>query len=211
MLVSRLVASARMTPCAWFDRNALALPRPPMATVCPAVDSREVVKCDFCALVQFPLDSNICRRCHASLDAVPEPMVAVTPMTTLPPPTHLSLAAVIRARRLKIGLSQRQVAGRMSTPRTYVSKLETSRASPTMYSLERLCRALEISAAELVAGCEVGQRREVNEMLRDPFLAALRQSLPALSVSQLWRVLAYARDLAEQRSRRNEALAWLSS
>jgi transcriptional regulator with XRE-family HTH domain len=58
---------------------------------------------------------------------------------------HLHLAHSIRSLRLRNGLSQRQLALRMSVPRTYVSKIENEKATPTLSSLERLARALEVS------------------------------------------------------------------
>src|SRR5271154_6543786 len=44
-----------------------------MATNLAPVDSREVVRCDHCLLVQFRTTNNNCRRCHASMDEEPEP------------------------------------------------------------------------------------------------------------------------------------------
>ena len=59
---------------------------------------------------------------------------------------HLNLATSIRSLRLRNGLSQRQLATRMSVPRTYVSKIENDKATPTLSSLERLARALDLLA-----------------------------------------------------------------
>ena len=59
--------------------------------------------------------------------------------------SHLQLASSIRSLRLRIGLSQRQLAMRMNVPRTYVSKIENEKATPTLSSLERLARALEVT------------------------------------------------------------------
>jgi CubicO group peptidase (beta-lactamase class C family) len=39
-----------------------------MATTLAPVDSREVVRCDRCSLVQFRTTTNMCRRCKLSLD-----------------------------------------------------------------------------------------------------------------------------------------------
>ena len=47
---------------------------------------------------------------------------------------HLNLATSIRSLRLRSGLSQRQLAGRMAVPRTYVSKIENEKATPTLSS-----------------------------------------------------------------------------
>src|SRR5271170_7311433 len=83
---------------------ALALPHS-MATTLAPVDSREVVRCDHCLLVQFRTTNDLCRRCHASLDEEePEPIVAL-PMPAIMPPIahgrgHLNLASSIRSLRL---------------------------------------------------------------------------------------------------------------
>src|SRR6478752_9767297 len=154
-----------------------------MATTLAPVDSREVVRCDHCLLVQFRTTNDLCRRCHASLDEE-EPEVVMAP----PPPQmmpsnghgrgHLNLAASIRSLRLRGGLSQRQLALRMSVPRTYVSKIENEKATPTLSSLERLARALEVSVPELLNGGERTRQEEVRELLNDAFVAEL---LPFIS------------------------------
>src|SRR5262249_40856400 len=117
-----------------------------MATTLAPVDSREVVRCDHCLLVQFRTSNDLCRRCHLSLDEEePEVVQAPAPMMVPPPHRgHLNLAASIRAMRLRNGLSQRQLAGRMCVPRTYVSKIENEKATPTLSPLELLARALEV-------------------------------------------------------------------
>ena len=80
----------------------------------------------------------------------------MTPPVMMPIPGsgrgHLNLATSIRSLRLRSGLSQRQLAGRMSVPRTYVSKIENEKATPTLSSLERLARALEVTVPELLSG-----------------------------------------------------------
>src|SRR5260370_35216547 len=144
-----------------------------MATTLAPVDSREVVGCDHALLVQFPTQNNNCRRCHASLDEEePEPVqVAPTPVM-MPMPGHgrghLNLATSIRSLRLRNGLSQRQLAGRMSVPRTYVSKIENEKATPTLSSLERLARALEVTVPELLTGGGKERSGRIHEPAREP-------------------------------------------
>ena len=85
----------------------------------------------------------------------PEPVTVAVPMMMPIAGNgrgHLNLATSIRSLRLRSGLSQRQLAGRMSVPRTYVSKIENEKATPTLSSLERLARALEVSVPELLSG-----------------------------------------------------------
>src|ERR1039458_1539185 len=140
-----------------------------MATTLAPVDSREVVRCDHCLLVQFRTSNNNCRRCHASLDEEPEPEpIMVAPPMMMPVPGtngrgHLNLATSIRSLRLRNGLSQRQLAGRMSVPRTYVSKIENEKATPTLSSLERLARALEVTVPDLLSGGERNRQEEARE------------------------------------------------
>jgi transcriptional regulator with XRE-family HTH domain len=74
---------------------------------------------------------------------------------------HLNLATSIRSLRLRNGLSQRQLAGRMSVPRTYVSKIENEKATPTLSSLERLARALEVTVPDLLSGGERSRQEEI--------------------------------------------------
>jgi len=171
-----------------------------MATTLAPVDSREVVRCDHCLLVQFRTTNDLCRRCHASLDEE-EPEVVMAP----PPPQmmsangngrgHLNLATSIRSLRLRSGLSQRQLAARMSVPRTYVSKIENEKATPTLSSLERLARALEVTVPDLLSGGERNRQEEIGELMKDQFIADLMPFVSQLNGMQLSSVLAQVRDL----------------
>src|ERR1019366_6262559 len=123
-----------------------------MATTLTPVDSREVVRCDHCLLVQFRTSNSLCRRCHLSLDDDEAEIAAMTAAPEVLPVNvdsnrrgHLNLAHSIRSLRPRRGFIQRQLALRMSVPRTYVSKIENEKATPTLSSLERLARALEVS------------------------------------------------------------------
>jgi transcriptional regulator with XRE-family HTH domain len=171
-----------------------------MATTLAPVDSREVVRCDRCQLVQFRTNNNLCRRCRLSLDE-DEPEVAAAPAPVAVPPSHsrlpghLQLASSIRSLRQRNGLSQRQLALRMSVPRTYVSKIENEKATPTLSSLERLARALEVSVPELLNGGERTRQEEVRELLNDAFIAELMPFISQMSNMQLNSVLAQVRDL----------------
>lgn len=171
-----------------------------MATTLAPVDSREVVRCDRCQLVQFRTTNNLCRRCHGSLDE-DEPEL-VSPV--LPPPVlpikgngrgHLNLATSIRSLRLRNGLSQRQLATRMSVPRTYVSKIENEKATPTLSSLERLARALEVSVTELLSGGERTRQEEIRDLMQDGFVAEMLPFISQLNGMQMSSILTQVRDL----------------
>jgi transcriptional regulator with XRE-family HTH domain len=171
-----------------------------MATTLAPVDSREVVRCDHCLLVQFRTLNNNCRRCHASLDEEPEPVpVVMVPPIMMPIPGqgrgHLNLAVSIRSLRLRGGMSQRQLAGRMSVPRTYVSKIENEKATPTLSSLERLARALEVTVPELLSGGEKSRQDEINDLVKDEFVAELLPFVSQLNGMQMSSILTQVRDL----------------
>jgi transcriptional regulator with XRE-family HTH domain len=172
-----------------------------MATTLAPVDSREVVRCDRCQLVQFRTTNNMCRRCHGSLDEDEPEMVAVTPMPQMMPSNgngrgHLNLAAAIRSLRLRNGLSQRQLAARMSVPRTYVSKIENEKATPTLSSLERLARALEVGVPDLLTGGERNRQEEIRDLVKDPYIAEMLPFINQLNGMQMSSILTQVRDLS---------------
>jgi transcriptional regulator with XRE-family HTH domain len=170
-----------------------------MATTLAPVDSREVVRCDRCLLVQFRTVNSLCRRCHTSLDEEEPEVLAPTPIPQAMPmhhgPGHLNLASSIRSLRLRNGFSQRQLALRMSVPRTYVSKIENEKATPTLSSLERLARALEVSIPELLSGGERSRQEEVADLMKDQFIAELLPFVSQLNGMHMSSVLAQVRDL----------------
>lgn len=171
-----------------------------MATTLAPVDSRDVVRCDRCLLVQFRTTNNLCRRCHGSLDEDEPEIVSPPPLPQLIPSHshsrgHLHLAAAIRSIRLGSGLSQRQLAARMSVPRTYVSKIENEKATPTLSSLERLAKALEVTVPDLLSGGERNRQQEVRELMQDPFIAEMLPFVSQLNGMQMSSILTQVRDL----------------
>jgi transcriptional regulator with XRE-family HTH domain len=175
-----------------------------MATTLTPVDSREVLRCDHCHLVQFLTNNHLCRRCHTSLDPEePEPEVIAAPE---PDPhasrngngngrSHLQVAYAIRSLRHRFGLSQRQLALRMSVPRTYVSKIENEKATPTLSSLHRLATALEVSVCDLLNGGNRTQQDEIRELMSDEFIAELVPYVSKLNALQCSSILAQVRDM----------------
>jgi transcriptional regulator with XRE-family HTH domain len=170
-----------------------------MATTLAPVDSREVLRCDHCLLVQFRTNNNLCRRCKLSLDTIeeePEPLVEM--IAPAPAPTNqLQIAAAIRMLRLRSGLSQRQLALRMQVPRTYVSKIENDKATPTLSSLERLAVALQISVTELLENSCTRPSRDsqMRELLADEFIAEVAPFIAKLDAMQRSTLLTQVRDL----------------
>lgn len=107
----------------------------------------------------------------------------------------LQVASAIRTLRQKSGLSQRQLALRMRVPRTYVSKIENEKATPTLSSLERLADALHVSVPDLLAGGKT-REAELRELLADAFVAELLPYISQLNAMQMTGVLTQVRDMS---------------
>ena len=170
-----------------------------MATTLAPVENREVVRCDDCHLVQFKTANNLCRRCRASLDE-DEPEPILPPVVTAPKAeeddrSEVQVAQAIRNLRQRCGLSQRQLAMRMGVPRTYVSKIENEKATPTLSSLERLARALQVTVPDLLNECGPSRDDEIRQLIADPFIAELMEFSSKLNTMQLSSVLAQVRDM----------------
>jgi transcriptional regulator with XRE-family HTH domain len=170
-----------------------------MATTLAPVENREVVRCDHCHLVQFRTVNNMCRKCRTSLDEdEPEPILAQV-MPVMEPASssrsEVQVAQAIRSLRLQNGLSQRQLALRMGVPRTYVSKIENEKATPTLSSLARLANALTVSVPDLLTACSPSRDAEIDELLSDPFIAEMAEFTKPLDGMQRTSVLAQIRDM----------------
>jgi len=83
----------------------------------------------------------------------------------------------------------------MAVPRTYVSKIENEKATPTLSSLERLARALEVSVPDLLSGGERTRQEEVRELVQDPFVAEILPFLTGLNGMQMSSILTQVRDM----------------
>ena len=80
-------------------------------------------------------------------------------------------------------------------PRTYVSKIENEKATPTLSSLERLARALEVTVPELLSGGEKSRQDEINDLVKDEFVAELLPFVSQLNGMQMSSILNQVRDL----------------
>jgi transcriptional regulator with XRE-family HTH domain len=108
----------------------------------------------------------------------------------------LQVAWQVRDIRRARHLSQRQLAGRMQVPRTYISKIENGKAIPTLGSLERLADALEVDVTQLVRDARSKRDDEVAAILSDPFLAEIASLLPRLEPLQRTLLFGAVRDKA---------------
>ena len=176
-----------------------------MATTLASVEAREVLRCGHCHLVQFRTMNSMCRRCHKSLEMEePEPVMApATSVVREPEPEEsgLQVARAVRDARRGRNLSQRQLAGRMQVPRTYISKIENGKAMPTLSSLERLATALEVDMCNLLHDARSRQSDETASVLADPFLAEIAPLISKLDALQRSMFLNQVRDMAMGRRR----------
>jgi transcriptional regulator with XRE-family HTH domain len=154
-------------------------------------------------LVQFRPRKQQCLRCHKPLEF--EEPARPQLVTSQPAPSSgeasLQVAAQVRDIRRARHLSQRQLAGRMQVPRTYISKIENGKAIPTLGSLERLAVALDVDLSQLVRDSRSRREEEIASILDDPFLAEVAELLPHLDSLQRTLFYGAVRDAAMGRRR----------
>ena len=170
-----------------------------------AAPQREVIRCEGCKLVQFTTTTNICRRCKKSLlPEQPKPIAAITLVTesAAPPVEGLQVATAVRDLRHVRNLSQRQLAARMGVPRTYISKIENGKAMPTLSSLDRLARALQVDISALLRDAPTRHKDESAVLLADPFLAEVAKYTAHLNSTQKSIFLNHVRELSQSRTRK---------
>lgn len=175
-----------------------------MATTLATIEAREVLRCEHCSLVQFRTSNSLCRRCHKALEIEePEPL---QPQLVAPSPESdadsIDVARAVRDLRNSRNLSQRQLAGRMNVPRTYISKIENGKAMPTLSSLERLATALEVNICVLLRDARSRRHAEMQAVMSDPFLAEIASLVSSLDGFQRAMFLNQVREMASGRVRR---------
>ncbi len=177
-----------------------------MATTLAPIEAREVLRCDHCSLVQFRTSNSLCRRCHKPLEMEEAPVKApqlVVASHEAPEDDGVpQVARAVRDIRRSRSLSQRQLAGRMQVPRTYISKIENAKACPTLSSLQRLADALEVNICDLLRDSRSRRQEETESIFADPFLAELASYASQLDAMQRSVFLNQVRDMATGRNRR---------
>jgi len=170
-----------------------------LATIPAMPESREVLRCERCQLVQFRTATVTCRRCRKPLE-IEEPALAPLQLAhaIAPAPQELDVAQAVRTLRRARGLSQRQLACRMLVPRTYISKIENSKAMPTLSSLQRLATALEAPVSELLQDARSRRELALAEILSDPFLHEMLPFAGSMNAFQQRVLLSHARGMARE-------------
>jgi transcriptional regulator with XRE-family HTH domain len=194
-------------PPAIHNMEALQPIAVPVAEAMPLVAAeREVLTCKHCKLVQYRTPIDACRRCKKSL--LPEVPKAALTIALVPaagtrePTNELQVASAVRDLRHVRNLSQRQLAARMNVPRTYISKIENNKAMPTLSSLDRLARALQVDISALLRDAPTRHQDETALLVADPFLAELAKYAAHLTSTQKSIFLNHVRELAQGRQRR---------
>ena len=114
----------------------------------------------------------------------------------------IDVARAVRDIRTSRNLSQRQLAGRMNVPRTYISKIENGKAMPTLSSLERLASALEVDICMLLRDAKSRRHAEIHAIMSDPFLAEIASLVAQLDGFQRAMFVNQVREMASGRMKR---------
>ena len=125
-------------------------------------ETREVLSCPHCGLVQFRTRNSRCRRCQRLLDNLEQsicPVLDPIESTTTAIENRLGITQILGRRVREIrkmqALSQRELARRLNVPRTYLSKVETCKVLPTIGTLYRLAGALRAEVHHLLVSRDV--------------------------------------------------------
>src|SRR5882724_1688661 len=110
---------------------------------------REVIRCSHCTLNQFMTSHQNCRRCRQPLieRPAPVPVLEVADLTEVivRDKPSMNWGLVVKLLRLDRGYSQRSLADVIKVPRTYISKIENNKATPTLKSMERFATVFKVS------------------------------------------------------------------
>lgn len=69
-------------------------------------------------------------------------------------PLIQAFSAVLKARRLELGMTQEDLAGIVELDRPYITMLEAGRKQPTLSVLWRIAAGLQLSASDLATGVD---------------------------------------------------------
>jgi len=143
---------------------------------------REVIRCKHCSMQQFRTSNDLCRRCKKSL--LPEPPKAQPAIALVPEPIVGE-----RTGTLQVSAAVRDLR-------------HVRKAMPTLCSLDRLARALQVDISALLRDAPTRHRDESAVLLGDPFLAEIARYTAHLNETQKSIFLNHVRELAQGRTRK---------
>ncbi len=131
-------------------------------------EAREVVRCGDCSLVQFRTASDMCRRCAkplpsllpapeaepvAEMDAATDPFGDLDdgqPVARAERNRRVAMGSRLRACRIKMGLTQIEMAERLAIPRTYLSRIENDRLLPGPLMIAKFASDLGLNVSDML-------------------------------------------------------------
>ena len=143
--------------------------------------SSDLVRCGDCSLVQFRTASDKCRRCFKPLPSlkpvVEEPVAAADlavapgayeetddgqPIARAERNRRVGMGSRLRACRIKMGLTQIEMAEKLNIPRTYLSRIENDRLLPGPLMIAKFASDLGINVSDVLPSMQAqldGDRR----------------------------------------------------
>ncbi|HEX4103910.1 MAG TPA: helix-turn-helix domain-containing protein [Candidatus Paceibacterota bacterium] len=161
---------------------------------------RETTRCLTCGLVQYRTRTGNCRCCHHAL--TPKTIFV---LPELPPQTpdknnvrgpNLEIVQNVGQRILQLrearGITQSQLQARCRVSRSYLSRIEGGRMTPSLATLEKIAVALGIGLNRffLLETCN-------EDLIEDPFIQSLRPFLRQLDLPSRQRVIDRLRAIEE--------------
>jgi len=150
-------------------------------------ETREVVKCSPCGLVQFATTK--CRRCKKTLEKPPEPERFLPVYVPMKSSTLVEFSHAVRELRVFRGWSQNDLSEAMGIVRSYIGKIERGACLPKPAQAYRLAAALKIPSPSLFFDSNLRRDFMAKEFLADPFLSEIASHLPRLRIAEREAVL----------------------
>jgi transcriptional regulator with XRE-family HTH domain len=132
-----------------------------MSTNLSNVETREVVSCGHCTLVQFLTANGLCRRCHQPFESEDNPQIP--PDITPPPPVIKErkkvppgcLGEVIANRRTQLGIPISLLSKRINLSLSHLLNIENYRFEhPGLLILERIAWGIDTRGSSLLRRVE---------------------------------------------------------
>ena len=175
-------------------------------------DSREVVKCGHCQLVQFRTCSGNCRRCfseipqHVKLDERSPVELLVSEDAVKKISKELRFGDNLKLLRVSFGYSQGDLAVKLSSSRTYVCRIEIGSQEPGLEFIERISECFSISTMNLMSPNLGGW----HWIFDDPYMVEIARLMPGLTARRREIILSAVKMQSEEvarQGRKNGKLA----